>query len=101
MRGIITGDLHGSMRTWRKIERRGHEGKGKNQQSKERSPLAPGIESRWIVNGSDAEEAHDEKQSAPDVRAMPETKEPEQDDAKGERERQVTRKEATGRRMKR
>ena len=75
-----------SMGSWRKVERRGHEGEQKDQESQERSPATPGIESCGVVNGGDAEETHKEKEGAPDVPTVPETKAAEQDDANGEKE---------------
>ena len=78
------------MRTRRKEERRGHEGEEKDEKSKERGAPTRGIESGGVVSRGDPEEAHDEKKSAPDVPAIPETGEPEEDDADGKEERHVT-----------
>ena len=78
------------MRTWRKVERYGHEGNEKDKQSKERPPATTAIESCRIVNGGDAEESHSEKQSTPDVPTVPETNEPEHDENSRQEDRGIT-----------
>ncbi len=42
--GIITGDWKRSMRSWRKVERSGHETEEKDEKGKKRSPAAMGVE---------------------------------------------------------
>ncbi len=43
--GIMTGDWKRSMRSWRKVERSGHETKEKDEKGKKRSPAAMDVES--------------------------------------------------------
>ena len=77
------------MGSWRNVERSWHEGKEKDQKSKERSPAAPRIESRGVVNGWDAEESHNKDQDAPEVPALPEAKESKQEKNSGHEERRI------------
>src|SRR5207302_2416197 len=87
--GIITGDGKRSMGSWRNVERRGHEGEEKDQQSQERSPSAAGIESRGIVDGWDAEESHCEDHSRPEVPTFPEAEESEHGKTSRQEERRI------------
>jgi hypothetical protein len=75
------------MRSWRNVERRGHEGKEKDQQSEERTPAATGIERRGIVNGGNAEEAHRKDHGGPKVPTIPEMEESEHGETSGKEKR--------------
>ena len=70
---IITGDCKRSMRSWRKVERRGHETEEKDEKREKRSPAAMRVERRGIVNGRGAKGTHAEKECSPNVPALPET----------------------------
>ena len=59
--GIMTEDWKRSMRSWRKVERSGHETEEKDEKGKKRSPAAMEVERCGIVNGRDAKETHAEE----------------------------------------
>jgi hypothetical protein len=56
--GIITGVEKRSIRSWRKVERRGHETEEKDEQREKRSKPAMRVERRRVKNGSHAKKAH-------------------------------------------
>lgn len=62
------------MGSWRKVERSRHEAEEKDNQRKKSAPAAGRIERSWVVDRGDAQEAHAEKQDSPDIPALPETK---------------------------
>jgi hypothetical protein len=90
MEGIITGEGKGSMGSWRKVERGGHETEEKDEKSKKGSPTARGVEGSGIVYGSDAEETHAEEERTPHIPALPETEEAERDESDREKDGGVT-----------
>src|SRR5260370_208351 len=84
------------MGRWRNIDGRGHKRQEEDKKSKERSPAAPGIERRGVVNGWDTEELHNENQDDPEIPTLPETKEPKQEKNSSHAERRVAAKTGAG-----